>query len=269
MTGNDFRLYAGVDFSREFLCHYDVGHDRGGHSGRYPWGSGDRPKQDLEVPNKDRGPENSTSESDNQLPSTRKKKGIPQEYKDAVKRGAKIAAGLLIAYGAKKISENDSLIEAGQSIFDDVQVVFDTGSDLFSRVFKKNKEAKINTDNVQIISDVVKKRKYDFSDKNAFLNECINANQDIIKALSEQKKGFNPVNKSLAEAIISDFNNIIRSRRGFTSQKDISNLIFTYEQTLNRIQKPENRKYSSDFTQELLKTAIEDLKDVLQNFYED
>lgn len=45
MTGNDFRLYAGVDFSREFLCHYGVGHDQGGHSGRYPWGSGNRPHQ--------------------------------------------------------------------------------------------------------------------------------------------------------------------------------------------------------------------------------
>ena len=45
MSGNDFRLYAGVDFSSEFLAHYGVGHDHGGHSGRYPWGSGDRPKQ--------------------------------------------------------------------------------------------------------------------------------------------------------------------------------------------------------------------------------
>ena len=23
------------------LMHYGVGHDKGGHSGRYPWGSGD------------------------------------------------------------------------------------------------------------------------------------------------------------------------------------------------------------------------------------
>lgn len=45
MSGNDFRLYAGVDFSSDFLAHYGVGHDKGGHSGRYPWGSGDRPKQ--------------------------------------------------------------------------------------------------------------------------------------------------------------------------------------------------------------------------------
>lgn len=45
MSGNDFRLYAGMD-SSEFLAHYGVGHDQGGHSGRYPWGSGKRPRQD-------------------------------------------------------------------------------------------------------------------------------------------------------------------------------------------------------------------------------
>lgn len=41
----DFRQYCGSDFSREFLVHYGVGHDKGGHSGRYPWGSGKSPKQ--------------------------------------------------------------------------------------------------------------------------------------------------------------------------------------------------------------------------------
>ncbi len=38
-------MYQGVDFSSEFLAHYGVGHDHGGRSGRYPWGSGDIPKQ--------------------------------------------------------------------------------------------------------------------------------------------------------------------------------------------------------------------------------
>lgn len=28
------------------LYHYGVGHDKGGHSGRYPWGSGEHPFQD-------------------------------------------------------------------------------------------------------------------------------------------------------------------------------------------------------------------------------
>jgi len=41
----DFREYIGVDYSQEFLIHYGVGHDKGGNSGRYKWGSGDRPYQ--------------------------------------------------------------------------------------------------------------------------------------------------------------------------------------------------------------------------------
>lgn len=35
----DFREYIGVDFTDQFLQHYGVGHEHGGHSGRYPWGS--------------------------------------------------------------------------------------------------------------------------------------------------------------------------------------------------------------------------------------
>lgn len=41
---NDFRDYVGIDFSPFFL-HYGKGHLDGGHSGRYPWGSGKNPKQ--------------------------------------------------------------------------------------------------------------------------------------------------------------------------------------------------------------------------------
>lgn len=37
----DFRTYQGVDFSSGFLVHYGVGHLQGGHSGRWPWGSGE------------------------------------------------------------------------------------------------------------------------------------------------------------------------------------------------------------------------------------
>ena len=41
----DFRDYIGLDLTG-YLMHYGVGHEHGGHSGRYPWGSGKRPKQD-------------------------------------------------------------------------------------------------------------------------------------------------------------------------------------------------------------------------------
>lgn len=40
----DFREYIGVNTSA-FIVHYGVGHDKGGHSGRYPWGSGKNPRQ--------------------------------------------------------------------------------------------------------------------------------------------------------------------------------------------------------------------------------
>lgn len=46
MNGNDFRLYQGMDFS-DFLAHYGVGHEQGGHSGRYAFGSGKNPKQRI------------------------------------------------------------------------------------------------------------------------------------------------------------------------------------------------------------------------------
>ena len=36
-----------------YIMHYGVGHDKGGHSGRYPWGSGKNPKQDLGTFKKD------------------------------------------------------------------------------------------------------------------------------------------------------------------------------------------------------------------------
>lgn len=42
----DFREYQGIDFSSMFLVHYGVGHENGGHSGRYAWGSGEKPMQD-------------------------------------------------------------------------------------------------------------------------------------------------------------------------------------------------------------------------------
>lgn len=41
----DFRDYIGLDLTA-YLQHYGVGHEHGGHSGRYPYGSGKRPFQD-------------------------------------------------------------------------------------------------------------------------------------------------------------------------------------------------------------------------------
>lgn len=41
-------VYVGMLVSRDSLKHYGVGHLNGGHSGRYPWGSGKNPKQHEE-----------------------------------------------------------------------------------------------------------------------------------------------------------------------------------------------------------------------------
>jgi len=32
-----------------YILHYGVGHDKGGHSGRYPWGSGENPKYPKKI----------------------------------------------------------------------------------------------------------------------------------------------------------------------------------------------------------------------------
>lgn len=38
-------MYVVIHNKDEYLAHYGVGHNKGGGSGRYPWGSGDRPYQ--------------------------------------------------------------------------------------------------------------------------------------------------------------------------------------------------------------------------------
>ena len=47
----DFREYDGVDFTADFIIHYGVGHEDGGHSGRYPWGSGKKVKYQHKLEN--------------------------------------------------------------------------------------------------------------------------------------------------------------------------------------------------------------------------
>lgn len=41
------KFYAGLDEDISFLAHEGVGHEDGGHSGRYPWGSGKNPFQHV------------------------------------------------------------------------------------------------------------------------------------------------------------------------------------------------------------------------------
>ena len=72
----DFREYQGIDFSSMFLVHYGVGHENGGHSGRYAWGSGEKPMQDSPL---DKG---SSTKQYRYVPS----KSIANRVNSAIKR---------------------------------------------------------------------------------------------------------------------------------------------------------------------------------------
>lgn len=47
---NDDAIYIGTQLADEYLAHFGKGHLDGGRSGRYPWGSGERPRQSEERP---------------------------------------------------------------------------------------------------------------------------------------------------------------------------------------------------------------------------
>lgn len=80
----DFRNYAGIDASF-FLCHYGVGHEDGGHSGRYKWGSGDRPKQSEEKSLRERISGHFSKENRLQRYKTRALKNIDKRYDKRIK----------------------------------------------------------------------------------------------------------------------------------------------------------------------------------------
>lgn len=80
----DFRCYAGMDASA-FLCHYGVGHEDGGHSGRYKWGTGDRPKQSEEKSLRERVSEHFSKENRLQRYKTRALKNIDKRYDKRIK----------------------------------------------------------------------------------------------------------------------------------------------------------------------------------------
>ena len=47
---NNDAIYIGSDLHDKYLAHFGKGHLDGGKSGRYPWGSGERPRQSEERP---------------------------------------------------------------------------------------------------------------------------------------------------------------------------------------------------------------------------
>lgn len=80
----DFRCYAGMDASA-FLCHYGVGHEDGGHSGRYKWGTGDRSKQSEEKSLRERVSEYFSKENRLQRYKNRALRYINRRYDRRIK----------------------------------------------------------------------------------------------------------------------------------------------------------------------------------------
>lgn len=151
----DFREYQGANFVTEFLVHYGVGHDKGGHSGRFPWGSGDRPKQDLES-NKGKKKE---------------RRGLTDTQKNAIRTAVRIAGTALVAYGAYKLQTSGSshvqkLIQHGRNtidddLFKDAEIIKKDGSVVdenlkeYRDLFNKNLEKVSSNDSV---SETIKKQ---------------------------------------------------------------------------------------------------------------
>lgn len=104
---NDFRQYKGIDYSYH-LSHFGVGHLHGGHSGRFPWGSGDRPKQSLEGggnSNNTIGSSKKSTNRDGESKAKRKASGINSKttlrdiWDDPLKRKLIIAGAAAAVYG--------------------------------------------------------------------------------------------------------------------------------------------------------------------------
>lgn len=96
-----YSYYLGRD-STDHLSHYGVGHDRGGRSGRYPWGSGKSPRG-----------KRSSGTSDGKSDS--KKRTLTKNQKTAIKVGAAVAGAALASYGVYQLQKHPELISAGRN----------------------------------------------------------------------------------------------------------------------------------------------------------
>lgn len=72
----DFLIYKEGAMGDLYIMHYGVGHDKGGHSGRYPWGSGKNPKNDAAVLKSKMRENISRGEEINKLAATRTKRRL-------------------------------------------------------------------------------------------------------------------------------------------------------------------------------------------------
>lgn len=96
-----YSYYLGRD-STDHLSHYGVGHDRGGRSGRYPWGSGKNPRG-----KRSSGTSGETADG--------KKRTLTKNQKTAIKVGAAVAGAALASYGVYQLQKHPELISAGRN----------------------------------------------------------------------------------------------------------------------------------------------------------
>lgn len=96
-----YSYYLGRD-STDHLSHYGVGHDRGGRSGRYPWGSGKNPRG-----KRSSGTSSGTADG--------KKRTLTKNQKTAIKVGAAVAGAALASYGIYQLQKHPELVSAGRN----------------------------------------------------------------------------------------------------------------------------------------------------------
>lgn len=114
----DFRYYSGMDMSQGIL-HYGVGHEDGGHSGRYKWGTGDRPKQREESSSNAQSTKDSNTKghkAKQKIANTvaRPFMSLTKNQRRAIVTGSAIVAGALVAYGGYKLYQYRDLISEGK-----------------------------------------------------------------------------------------------------------------------------------------------------------
>ena len=99
---------------KEELYHYGMPR----RSGRYPWGSGDNPRQSL---NKGRKTRKSLKKENNE--ETKEKKSLTDKQKKYIKIGAAVAGTALVAYGAYKVGKmvnNKNAVKQGEKLVNEL-----------------------------------------------------------------------------------------------------------------------------------------------------
>ena len=161
----DFREYAGIDAST-FLMHYGKGHLDGGNSGRFKWGSGERPWQRTSMEGKGGSRDNDSNKPASRVSSRGEaKKSVKrlnkldkqlaearyQKYKSSqdYAKASKKSSNRKMSDAEDRMKASDHDIKAIQSEMDDiVKSLTDSGYDISTestkRAVGKGKTAALN-----------------------------------------------------------------------------------------------------------------------------